>query len=187
MMLRRGPSPPAEAAITAIASRTADIGRNDRESLPVQAKARDQFSRKQRGGFEFWSDPGVSRGTAGLQTPRRRELDSNPRSRGYGGARCGWRAAAMQPETFLVCPFGELVMHERIDPPPIGFVAGSLWRDRLQPVVFDQGANGSTKPGPILLIFLIRPVEVAFAHAFVRRSRRPSADFLVPRGHQRPH
>ena len=121
------------------------------------------------------------------QTRRWREPDSNPRSRGYGGARCGWRAAAMQPETFLVCPFGELVMHERIDPPPIGFVAGSLWRDRLQPVVFDQGANGSTKPGPILLIFLIRPVEVAFAHAFVRRSRRPSADFLVPRGHQRPH
>jgi hypothetical protein len=46
----------------AIASRTADIGRNDRESLRVQAKARDQFSRKQRGGFEFWSDPDVSRG-----------------------------------------------------------------------------------------------------------------------------
>ena len=64
----------------AIASRTADIGRNDRESLPVQAKARDQFSRKQRGGFEFWSDPDVSRGTAGLQARRWRKEDSNPRS-----------------------------------------------------------------------------------------------------------
>jgi hypothetical protein len=58
------------------------LGRNDRESLPVQAKARDQFSRKQRGGFEFWSDPDVSRGTAGLQTLRWRKPDSNPRSPG---------------------------------------------------------------------------------------------------------
>jgi hypothetical protein len=29
------------------------------------------------GGFEFWSDPDVSRGTAGLQTLRWREMDSN--------------------------------------------------------------------------------------------------------------
>jgi hypothetical protein len=86
----------------AAGSRTADIGRNDRESLPVQAKARDQFSRKQRGGFEFWSDPDVSRGTAGLQTPRRREMDSNFRFRassdyaGVGVLRSTWAVLTLR-------------------------------------------------------------------------------------------
>ena len=69
--------------------------------------------------------------------------------------------------SLLFCPLGEAAMHERIDMPPIGSIAGSLWSDRLQPAVFDQGGDGSTKPGPIVLVFLIRPVEVAFAHPFV--------------------